>query len=536
MPADEYHEQAAWVACWELLRHGADPATLRDWWASRNESWRALGIKGGISDLPEREAEQQTRFMGLWKSNNDWAESCYKISHMDKMVSPHEAAVYALLIGDSRIPMQVCQTIDDFFFVFINALLIERFRAFGAAISRKDSRQTFHPEPAKDSSIQQLIKHCQQHDRTKEEGQQPVKNIQCMILSKDFDTLFLRQGRALAQIAKQAGDSQSLLLSDGQEAMDETAIGIARDADALRIVAHQQLVLKALGCLDEVYTRHEEILENNIAAYIDWLHQQDKITLIPLYASTLSAERGARVLGAVITDIIEFRERETTISLMKKYKLDVARVLWRQYLHKTALYGLTEYGNCKDFKPVRLTEYGTIGLISSKAIRIRSHFFRDRESIEASEEILIRCIEWYSYGDKKCWGQACRAAASLLKFFISRGRLAAARLLGERAGLAVISTLAVKVNLKDLNSTVHTPDQDDSDVDGMMDEDQALPMSPSRRRVFLRRQSSSVGSEQQKTDQQHLLDQSRTWRQLEELVEAMDSLEKWQEIVVEVEK
>lgn len=528
---DEYHEQAAWTAFWEMLRRGVSAELVREWWSERKESWRAISTRGAMLSTLKPEDREWTRYTGLWKMN-DWAASCYKICRSDGVETKHEAAVFGLLCGDVQAPLQVCQTTDDYLFVHLNAFLIERYRDFGTAFSQKESRQTFQPGPPKYDEIRRLIQYCQHNEKTMEENLNPLKAIENMIVSKDFNSFFLRQGRALAQIVLMNEQTSYLIVSDGIRETNKSAQITASDPDGLRIIAHQQLILKSLGYLDDLYAKHEEIAENNLTAYIGWLQQEGKMALIPLYASTLSPERSARVLSAVTMDITDVKERDMMVNLMNKYDLDLSRVLSMQYQLNATASALTGAENPRTLKPVNVTEY--VGSAKTKNLKIKGDFMG--EEIDEPEELLIRCLEWYRYGDKRAWIQTCRVASTLYKCFISKGRLAAARALRVRGQLSIISKAALKIDLKHIASSANGPEEDNVEMDGFTEEERTQPISPSKRRPIWERESGLAADEQSRSAQLALADQAQTWRQLEELVEALDALEKWNEVAEEVEK
>jgi nuclear pore complex protein Nup107 len=525
---DEYHEQAAWIASWEMLRRGMAADTIRDWWSERKEGWRAVSTRGAKLEGLEKIDREWTRYVGLWKGNH-WAAACFSHCRSDAVGSVHEAAVYGLLCGDPQKPLQACHNIDDFLFVNFNMFLIERYRQFGVAISQKDSRHTFQPTPPKYEEVRRLLQFCQHNERTKEESRNPFKTIEGMLVSKDFEAFFLRQGRALSQIAKLEGPPSYLIVDDGSLDTSDSAQAAASDPDALRIIAHQQIILKSLGYLDDLYTKHEEIAENNLAGYIGWLQQEGKMSLIPLYASMLSSERRSRVLGAVIMDITEVRERELMVNLMKKYSIDVAHVLRMQYRLNSSAAELVGNENPRSIKAVSITEYGGTG--KAKVLKVRSNFMHGE--IDGTEELFIRCLEWYRYGNKQNWDQACRIASTLYKRFISKGRLAAARALCARAQLSAISKAALKV---DLTSSEALFDEEDDGMDGFAEEDRVPPISPSKRRNLTKRHSAVIEDPGSEPSHSALAEQGQVWRQLEELVEVMEALEKWNEAAEEVEK
>lgn len=528
---DEYHEEAAWMACWEMLRRGYPAETVHEWWSERKESWRALSTRGAMLSTLKVQERGWTRFTGLWKMN-DWAASCYKICRSDAVGTKHEAAVFGLLCGDVQAPLQICQTTDDYVFVHFNAFLIERYRDFGTAVAQKETRHTFQPAPSKYDEIRRLIQYCHHDEKTKEESQDPLKTIQNVIISKDFDAFFLRQGRALAQIVMTNGQASYLIVSDGVRETNKSAQITASDPDGLRIIAHQQLILKSLGYLRDLYAKHEEVVENNLTAYIGWLQQEGKMALIPLYASTLSSPRAARVLGAVIMDITDVKERDLMVKLMTRYELDVSRVLLMQYKLNASASKLMRVENPRTIKPITITEY--FGEGKTRNMKVKADFMG--ESLDESEELLIRCLEWYRYGNKQCWAQTCRVASGLYKCFITQGKLAAARALSERAPLSAISKAVLKADLKRTTSSGNASEEDDMEMDGFTEEDRTQPISPSKRRNFQNRETNLINDDESELGHAALEDKAQIWRQLEDLVEALNALEKWNGAAEEVEQ
>ena len=525
--ADECHEESAWQACWELLRRGMPPADIREWWSERKENWRAVSI--GVGQVISLTAERQewSRFVALWRMNT-WAACCFNMCRSGRVACSYEAAVYGLLCGDLQVPMKICQSTDDHLFVHMNTYLVERYRDFGNLVAQPELRPSAEPLPSKHGELRRLVQYCQRHKKMREENRDPLNALQNAIISQDYGHFIVRQGRALARINKYRDQPSDLIFSDDTRDINETAEAVATDSEGLRLVTHLQLVLKAMNILDQLYASHGAILENNVTAYIEWLHQEGKIALIPLYAATLSAERGARVLGSVITDVTEIRDRDMIVSLIKKYDMSVSRVLGYQYQAIAKKAGISTGKGPNTFHPVLITQQ--VGSGSAKNVKIRTDFIGD--DFDSTEELLIRCLEWCRYGDQSAWPQICQVATSIYKSFICRGRLGATRVLCNRASLSSVSKSVLNVELGD-------PIASDSDNgDEIPDEDsQPGPLrSPSTRRPEASSRHDSPIREKADINHAIVAQQARTWRQLEQLIVALYVLETWIQVAVEFEE
>ena len=98
------------------------------------------------------------------------------------------------------------------------------------------------------------------------------------------------------------------------------------------------------------------------------------------------------------------------------------------------------------------------------------------------------------------------------------------------------SKAAVKIDLKHTASSGHSSEEEDVEMEGLAEEERAQPISPSKRRNVLTRENALMGNGQSGPGDDVLADQAQTWRQLEELIEALDALDKWSEVAEEVEK
>ena len=156
------------------------------------------------------------------------------------------------------------------------------------------------------------------------------------------------------------------------------------------------------------------------------------------------------------------------------------------------------------------------------------------EELCDSEERAVQSLEWYQYADKQAWGRACWNASSLYKMFIFQGRLVAAKALSVSAPLRDISKLALGIDLGSPDVLAEASDED-VEMDGVPHEERSQPISPNRRRKGLKK-SGAYLPEPSSLTREELAAKAQTWRQLEQLMSAMDRLEVWADHAEEVEQ
>ena len=531
-PQDEFHEQAAWQACWETLRRGLNPEECREWWSERKEAWRAAATRGADPDFVKHKDSPWFRIINL-ASNTEWFERCKFLSRDGVIVDQYQAAVYGVLSGDFTAPLKVSRTIDDHLFAHFNGLLIQEYQKFLRAYRHKlekHNKEDYHPQSPAYDSVRKYLVYAETNPETKVESRSPHKAIEAAIVSNNFDAFFIRQGQALGQIPDLDGTYLDLLVQDQNAPASEAAQATAENPDSLRMVVHLQLLLKAVGYLDVAYRNSIDVVENNIAAYIGWLQNEGKFALTPLYASKLSPERAARSMGAIAVNITDPAERYLQINLMKQYAINVPDVLDDQFMFANAELLTLFTTKPSKLKPVSITEY--VGSGKVKNVKIRRQFMG--EDLRDSEERAVQSLEWYQYADKQEWGRACWNASSLYKMFIFQGRLVAAKALSVRAPLGAISKFALGVDVGSPDVLAEASDED-VEMDGVPHEERSRPISPSRRRKEPKKSEAHLLQTPSVT-REALAAKAQTWRQLEQLTSAMDMLEVWADLAVEVEQ
>lgn len=521
---DDFHEQYAWKACWEFLRRGHDQNDVQIWWAERKEVWRSVCLRASPI-RPDQPSPAFNRIMNI-ASNRKWSSLCKKICQDSTDLYTYQSAVYGLLAGDLPATLMACYTIDDGLFAHFNSLLIERFKLFMSAWDAKvedASNSIYTPVPPKWGQVSQYLLSCQVDDLTREESHEPHRAIEAALMSQDFEAFFVRMGQAATRVAHLSGNNEHLMAKDDESPRDECAQTAAGDFDSVRMVAHLQLLLRSLGYLDQAYDKFLYTMENNIANYIGWLQREGKFELIPLYASRLSKDRSAYVLGAILVDVKDPKARSNQVRLMKKYDIEVPQVLWSSFCLANAslMSRLQDRGITAKFPPI--TERVGSGTVQN--IKIRPHFMGS--NLSDDDTLAIETVEWFRYTDAKNWGQACWAVAALYMAFLSEGRLAAASTLADRAYLSDISLAALNMNL----NIAEASDDEDVDMDIISREEAYKPISPSRKRKTAPNLLLLPGTSREK-----LASKSLVWLQLEQLISVLNAFDRWSETELEMEE
>lgn len=529
-PPDDFYEQSAWQACWEFLRRGAAQATIEKYWAQRKELWRYCLLR--VNDpfmvrTAELDRSPWLRIMNI-VTNDNWYDSCRYLCQDEDSNYEFQSAVYGILCGDVKSSMKVCKTIDDHLFILFNSMLISRFCNFVEAYKAKlddPSVAAYSPPPEDYEQIRKYLIFSQTDGKTREESHHPHKLVETAVVSKDVERLLIQLGKATAQVAHSTGELAYLIAEDEDHLGNEVAQLVVRDPDSIRVVAHLQLLYKSLGYLKRSYETQLYTIENNIVNYIGWLQREGKWNLIPLYASKLSKDRIPAVLGAILIEITDQKERDFQVRLMKKYSIDIAETLYGIFNRANQF----EMAKFKDgtalFLASKITQQ--VGTGKFRTTKIQPNFIG--EELDEQDEIAVRSAEWFKYIDAENWGKACWAICLLYKIFLFRGRLSAARELSQRASLTSVSLSALGYNARFADVTSPSEEPEGMRLDGLVTDGGAKALSPSKKRRDL-------PFTQPTTTREIAASQALVWCQLEQLVLAMAALEDWSRLAEEVEK
>ena len=527
---DEAHERASWQACWEMVRRGVPRPDFEKFWNRRNEMWRFAVLRANDPFLDVGSDLIRSPWLRIINgaTNDTWFELC-KILAQSEDQDPYRQAVYGLLSGQVAPSLKACGTVDDFLYAITNATLVSRFRTFVSAFRQKQmnpQEQNFMPEDPNYNAIDGFLNHIQSNDRTSSECLRPFKYLQARLFSKQTDETFLQFGTEAARVSGMRHDGGAFVIGEGRQSNQAAHLAV-QDADSVRMIAHLQLVLKALGYLDHSYEKSLPVIESNIVNYISVLHAQSKWNLIPLYASKLSATRIPYVLGSILLDVSDPKERSTLIRLLKQYDIEVSETIYGIYsFANTAKIGDFKRGRIS-FSPPKITELKAV-TSKFKVAKLRSQFM-DGE-IDDEDDRAIRSVEWYRHIDPAHWGKACYSISTLFKIFLYEGKFAAARDLVQRASLMDVSLAALGLDAR--FAEIMSPSEAESP--GELEDSQDQPsksLSPSKKKAqkehFLARPS---------TTRAIAASQAIVWYHLEQLVIALSAFADWIDIAEEVDK
>ncbi|KAK5091088.1 Nucleoporin nup84 [Lithohypha guttulata] len=521
-PEDEAFEISAWHANWELLRRGNTLEDVRSWWQERNELWRSLVLRNSSPQSDEPINSTWLRIINL-ASNRDYLTCCKELSEQDSYQTNYEKAVYGILCGNYAAAAPVCKSLDDHLFSLVNELLVERYEDFIAAYTKKLKDPEINAYMVPESTMGEISKYldsAQNDSTTKAECHQPLKYLQGMLMGDELATFLVELGHAAAQTAHSTGQSNTLFDKD-ETPVNKSVQVAAQDEDLVRMAAHLQLALQPLGVLEDRESDNAIALENNIINYIALLERHAKFSLLPLYASKLSANRQPRVLGRILAKVTVPKDRDLQMRLMKQYHIPVYRVIYSicDYARRTWTMKLRSTDN--NLSPARITEY------KDKIVRIRSGFLGG--VIDEAEAYVVQAHEWVNYIDANNWGMAVWLMTALFKILLLSGKIAAAKELAYRVDLGKTSLKVTGMNLSLVAMILEAGDVS-LEEDGS-DEEAERVASPSKRR----KGSKSHPLTKATTDRSTLTEQSLVWAHLEHLVHALEILETWQYQADEVE-
>ncbi|OAL37291.1 hypothetical protein AYO20_03467 [Fonsecaea nubica] len=520
---DEFHDQAAWQTYWEMLRRGYTNDQIQSWFAERKEVWRYVTLCGCGPRSEQMLNSPWLRILNF-ASNSEWLERCEALAQNPVIQDRFQKATYGILCGDIGASRSASRSIDDNLFSIFNSLLIRRYRDYLQAYRKRLADTAlieYRPLPPSTTEIQQYVALAQSNPTTRDESYQPHKLMELTIVSKSFNDFFVNMGRAAAGVAHTTSQGAHLM-SRSQHEGTEAAMLNAQDQDGIRMVAHLQLLLRSLGLLQSSYAEHEYELENNIAAYIGLLEVWGKWLLIPLYASKLSKKRCHHVLGAILVNVTDRRERDLQVKLMKQYNINVSEVI----------YGLFTLANYSDLQNLRKYEPGPISAritVLGGTGKLAQHKVRPglmAGEVTERDEKAVRSAEWVRYVNAENWAAATWAVTSLYKIFLIEGRFVALRQLLDRVRLSDMSLAALGMNLYfgDVDPPIGNVESEAEEVD----DERVTPMSsPTRKRKATH---SDYPLTTTGTDRQTLASKSLTWKQLEQLAAAIDALDIFQEL------
>ncbi|KAM0274250.1 hypothetical protein ACHAQH_008032 [Verticillium albo-atrum] len=425
-----------------------------------------------------------------------------------------ESAVYGVLAGDLQSVEKVCKSWDDFMFMHYNALIRSEFDNYVLGQCEPDVSasidQSFavfdavqhHGEPS--TAEKRLIKSLKVNNHTQEEASMPLKVLQAAIITRETSQYFLQQG---AVLARERGE-----LDTPPTELDADIRGFVngRDYDTLRVAVH---VLVVLSTLDELGSPAPQpptlsrephvrgLQETIISSYVTLLRLAQYEELIPLYCSKLLPPRAYEVLSINLRHVTDRQTRLNQLDLIQKSSLDALRFVRMQPQLLLSQLGDSEreVGNISR-EPFRIMEAGPGSLKYGRLIKT-DFFGEDPDAISADDEHLIRSLEWLLLVDQ-AWPDVFFVGVKLYKYFLGAMRLNAARQLANRVSLGQVLQQRINPDTQDELELAFVPDIDDP---------------------FWTDQLETIGDTQNSPKQVAI--QARTFRDLECLVKALDTME-----------
>ncbi|KAE8325534.1 107-domain-containing protein [Aspergillus sergii] len=522
---DQFHDRATWMTCWKMLRQGESWTKIREWAESCLENWRAVSLCGSSVDASSSRGERTpvddgtTRMMN-WRSQTTWRNACSALAR-SQGTEDFERAVYALLCGETEAAFKVCQSWDDYLYVYFNSVVLSRYQGFCKQFQRKLNHSptvpvAFVPEPVGYADVNKFVLYTKGNDRVGVEARNPYRTIQAAILGKGYDSFFHSLAKAVSQAAASKGDL-SFVPDLPPAAVDDSLLIAAEDGDALRIATHLYIIANSLGYVrsDTQFSTNASI---NVIGYIANLEEARIYDIIPLYASLLPTYQAHSVLGQILIEVVDPRERRQQVRLMENHGIDVEAVLRDQWQWVSASVSSVEHSSTlKRYPKVVRRKDGLPEVVPVKKDYIGT-------DVSGTEERVIRSLEWLRHVDGQ-WGRICQLGALLYRKFYVTGRLAAARELSRRMRLSDISRESFGFDLTELPFGVE---------DGA-EASTPEPSSPTKSRLFgsPHKRNRSLTNRLPSDEQTSLLvQQSQTMRDLEELILAFNALE-WFAVVCE---
>ncbi|KAL1862149.1 Nucleoporin nup84 [Paecilomyces lecythidis] len=410
---DQFFERATWLTCWKMLREGQSWSKIREWSQERLESWRAVSLCGSSIDTQSKTSQEDdgmTRMMNC-RSHESWRTACSALAQ-NPNTEDFERAVYALLAGETEPAYKVCQSWDDYLYVFYNHILLSRYQGFCKQFQRKlnhptNSSLAFLPEPEAYNEVRKFLETVKDHEQISVEARNPYRTVQSAILCKDYDSFFVSFANAVSKVAT---TSESDLVPDlSPTHVDDSALIAAKDQDSLRIATHLYVIAKSLGYA-RTDSHFSQTASVTLIGYIDLLQKAHLVELIPSYASLLPDALAHSVLARVLIDIVDPRERKMQARLMHKHKIDMKTVLRTQWD-----FVLSDALQQKDVKStIRLATSVRGGDGYKELAPVKKNFVG--EYVSPEDERTIRCLEWHRYLEDQ-WQRICQLGTLLYKRF-----------------------------------------------------------------------------------------------------------------------
>ncbi|KAF5705979.1 hypothetical protein FGLOB1_7696 [Fusarium globosum] len=507
-PQDEYFERAIWLGCWEHLRRGSSLESIREWCQERTEMWRAISTSAILLSADDSQGVTDTKPASLAL----WRRMCFSLSRSGGC-DDYERAVYGVLSGDIPSVEKVALNWDDFLFANYNALLRTQLDNYilGQCPADVASNLTqsfpsfdaiqFHGEPS--TVDMRLIRALEANPQIKDEANEPNKALQASLISKEIGQHLYQQGFI---ISSGANHNESALYRSESSKLEVNKERFFQSTQhyGLRIVAHIYLLI---NLLDKLNSKDDSLAppysppemrrsqQNLIAGYANYLRLAEFHELIPLYCSILEPPRSYEVLSYNLIPENEASRRLLQLRLIRKAGIDVLEFVKTQAWLLFDDLGPAQHG-CPAKEGFSIIEPGPPTSRSGRPVR--PDFFGDDERfVDQAHENLIRSLEWLVLV-QETWPNVLSMGTKIYKFFLRNMHLSAARQLMKRVPFSEVLHAATEENGDEIELYEDIPE-------------------------FWARQLDRRGI-RDVTPQQALSD-ARNFRELENLVRALDSLE-----------
>ncbi|KAI4257137.1 MAG: hypothetical protein LQ352_001777 [Teloschistes flavicans] len=530
---DANFERATWLTCWEMLRRGKDWESTREWCQDRVEYWRAISIRGEPRHPIAHDKKISPPIISgpEWLSRALWRKSCAfaaRAGVMDK----YEAGVYGLLSGHLPSVLKVCTSWNDYIFAHYNSYLLRSFDQYVSVhLPNRSPRGLQDGAGAfafnmtgghRAQSGNQLIEKMSHLKSLAKEAKDPFKLLQGSLIGKSFQKFVRSHGLELAYLQERTRTTTKQPREQETTCVDyETALIKPDDYQIIRVIAHMLLIYQELG-VSLQGSGQDYGSETFIDTYVDFLSRAGKQQLLPIYASRLSPQRAVSCLGRQLPLILDHGERQTMMRLMKQYEIDVPGVLNHQLQTIISERKTDEFSNEHGPGFPNLSILDKPSEKRQREMRIIRDGFMGKV-ITDDQHDLINGFQWYLLLDGY-WEQTLATGALLYKYFLrlsaSRG-LAAAQSLSKRVKFSMLSWEKTKTILGhevDLSNVYRY------DEDGMPGYHSA---SSSRGQDYsLKGYMPSIQRQPEK--EMYLLRRSQTFLGLEQLLDVLTALERWQ--------
>ncbi|KAF2738985.1 hypothetical protein EJ04DRAFT_428061 [Polyplosphaeria fusca] len=436
--SDETYEKALWMVIYEMIRRGTSWQAIAEWCKDRNEHWRAVSIGASVESLPEGIDIPGLPNVSGPNAGYIFRRMCLYTASGER--SPYEAAAYGLLSGSVKEVLPVCRSWEDHLYARYSALLLSRFDKYLINNHPNKVSQTlagkfvFQDATADISSWENssttVIDLLMQHKTTSHQARAPLKLIQGCLISRTIDDLFYKVGLAVAAMLKQNDELMSLMLSPDTpsaprsgDASDRHYQALVSDPHGLRVLTHVLVVFyKCLTPNQEPDSDRRRIVDNVLAAYIEFLRTSGREMLVPLYASQLSPDRQIHCLARVLSDVKSAPEQKRFIVLMSQYRTNAVAVLSQHFTIVLTQSGLSDRST-KHVSSYEMLEDTTDDEYLWPCKRISGKFAG--LELDPKDEALIQSLQWWKHTARERRITFIHLADAL-RYFLVHGRMGAA--------------------------------------------------------------------------------------------------------------